>query len=77
MNPHHEISYLVGGLLATVSPEEETEKLNQCAEKGWELITVMPRKYKGHEYIFYYLRRKTDGESEEDAPRFDVSFFQS
>jgi hypothetical protein len=35
MSPNY--SYLVGGLLATVSPEEETEKLNQCAELGWEL----------------------------------------
>ena len=68
---------LVGGLLATVSPEEETEKLNQCAQQGWELITVVPRKHKGNEYVFYYLRRKNDGESPKDTPRFDVSLFQS
>ena len=41
-------SYLVGGLLATISPEEETEKLNQCAELGWELVNVAVRKHRGH-----------------------------
>ena len=68
-------SYLVGGLLATVSPEEETAKLNQCAELGWELVNVAVRKHRGHEYIFYYLRRADSGDNPKHEPRFDVKLF--
>jgi hypothetical protein len=33
--------YLVGALLnEKLRPEAEQEKLNKCAESGWELVTV-------------------------------------
>ena len=51
-------SYLVGGLIATSSPDEESEWLNRLANEGWELVTVSLRKHKGADYIFYYHRRK-------------------
>ncbi|MGA3266357.1 MAG: hypothetical protein ABSE16_06010 [Verrucomicrobiota bacterium] len=75
MNPY--FSYLVGGLLATVSPEEETAKLNQCAESGWELVAVAPKKYRGVDYTFFYFRRAITDENPKTEPRFDLRFFAS
>jgi hypothetical protein len=67
-------SYMVGGLLATVSPDEEANKLNQCAEHRWELVQVLHRRWRGQEYIFYYLRREITGETAKDKPRFSFYF---
>ena len=74
---HGNYSYLVGGLLATVSPEEEQEKLNQCAETGWKLIAVTTRKRSGHDYVVYYFRRQNNGEIPQETPRFDARFSMS
>jgi hypothetical protein len=67
---------LVGGLIATVSPEEETEQLNECAAGGWELLTVTQRKYQGHDYIIYYFRRKNSCDKFRPPPRFDLTLFR-
>jgi len=73
----HRFSYMVGGLLATVSPEEETVKLEQCAEAGWELLTVAMRKQDGHDYVIYYFRRENSGDEDENVSRFDRSLFKN
>lgn len=75
MNPY---SYLVGGLLQeNLTPEKEQEKLNLCASEGWELVTVVARRHRGHDYVFFYLRRPQNGESTGQAPRFDTVFFNT
>jgi hypothetical protein len=68
---------MVGGLLANVSPEQETAKLNECAENGWELVTVLSRRHGRHGYIFYYLKRKNTGEKPKYEPRFDIKLLAS
>jgi hypothetical protein len=67
-------SYLVGGLIATVSPAEEQEKLNECSTCGWELVTVLLKKHKGSDYIFFYFRRPEQGSFPKENPRFDLHF---
>jgi hypothetical protein len=69
-------SYLVGGLISVkLTPEIEQEKLNQCGKYGWELVTVLVKKYRGHDYTFFYLRRAITTESHKTNPRFDVRLF--
>jgi hypothetical protein len=59
----------------TVSPEEETAKLNECAELGWELITVVVKRYKGEDYTFFYLRKEHSDINNTKNPRFDIMSF--
>jgi len=74
MNPNY--SYLVGGLISEkLTPEVEQEKLNQCGELGWELVTVIPKKYRGHEYTFFYFRRQISDDKSMPEPRFDMKLF--
>jgi hypothetical protein len=71
-------SYLVGGLVSEkLTPEIEQGKLNQCGKLGWELITVLAKKYRGHEYTFYYFRRAISDERPIQNPRFDVQLFRN
>ena len=68
-----EYSYMVGGLLATVSPQEEQDKLNLCAKAGWEMFLTSMRKIDGTEYIIHYFRRPVyDAKT---GSRFDPKVF--
>ena len=70
--------YLVGALSnEKLRPEAEQEKLNKCAELGWELVTVLVKKYLGHDYTFYYLRRTKKCEKTASNPRFDMQLFKT
>ena len=70
-------SYLVGGLISDkLTPEIEQAKLNQCGKLGWELVTVLTKKYRGHEYTFFYFRRAISDDKQAPKARFDVNLFK-
>ena len=63
-------TYLVGGLLSKgISPESEQDKLNECGELGWALVSVIVR----FEYTVYYFRRERLEGFQDKMPRFDLT----
>jgi hypothetical protein len=64
MNQGNSYLYLVGGLISEkLTPESEQAKLNQCGEDGWKLVQVLPKRFRGKEYVFYYFIRINTGET--------------
>jgi predicted rRNA methylase YqxC with S4 and FtsJ domains len=69
---------MVGGLLnKNLTAEAEQEKINLCAEDGWELFQVLARKVRGEEYTVYYFRRTKTGGKTVPNPRFDMQLFKT
>jgi hypothetical protein len=69
---------MVGGLLnKTLTAEAEQEKINLCAEDGWELFQALVRKVRGEEYTVFYFRRKKTDPKPVSNPRFDMQLFKT
>jgi hypothetical protein len=65
--------YMVGGLPASVTIEDEQSKLAECAAGGWQLVAVSFQSRGTRNYIMYYFR-KEKGNLEKTKPRFDLNF---
>jgi len=75
MNQRNSYLYLVGGLISKkLTPELEQEKLNQCGADGWELVQILPKRFRGEEYTFYYFIRIKTGETSLQKNRLIFDF---
>jgi hypothetical protein len=68
-------AYMIGGLSETVSPEEEERNLNECAEQGWELVSVVFKRHRGKRYTFFYFRKELSDNTKTKRPRFEITSF--
>jgi hypothetical protein len=51
-------SYMVGGLDNGWDMDSVEAQLNECGQRGWELVAVVARIYCAHPCTFFYFRRE-------------------
>jgi hypothetical protein len=63
-------SYMVGGLGNSWDVASVEAQLNECGQRGWELVAVITRTLNAHPCTFYYFRKEIgEHDTREDNAR--------